>query len=46
MSRFDIFFVIFDEKNEDDDFHIANHIINIHRLKDDAVTPDFSMEQI
>lgn len=46
MSRFDIFFVIFDEKNDDEDFHIAQHIVNMHRLLDDAINPDFSMEQI
>lgn len=46
MSRFDIFFVIFDEKNDDEDFHIAQHIVNMHRLMDDALTPDFTMEQI
>jgi DNA replication licensing factor MCM6 len=32
MSRFDLFFVIFDEKNEDEDFAIAKHIVNMHRL--------------
>jgi DNA replication licensing factor MCM6 len=46
MSRFDIFFVIFDEKNDDEDFHIAQHIVNLHRLLDDALQPDFTMEQI
>jgi len=46
MSRFDIFFVIFDEKNDDEDFHIAQHIVNMHRLRDDAINPDFRMEQI
>ena len=46
MSRFDIFFVIFDEKNDDEDFHIAQHIVNMHRLMDDALSPDFTMEQI
>ena len=46
MSRFDIFFVIFDEKNDENDFHIAQHIVNMHRLKDDAINPDFRMEQI
>jgi DNA replication licensing factor MCM6 len=46
MSRFDIFFVIFDEKNDDEDFHIAQHIVNMHRLMDDALQPDFTMEQI
>ena len=46
MSRFDIFFVIFDEKNDDEDFHIAQHIVNMHRLRDDALNPDFSMEEV
>ena len=32
MSRFDLFFVIFDEKNDDDDYHIAKHIVSMHRL--------------
>ena len=34
MSRFDIFFLIFDEKNDDEDYQIAKHIVNMHRLKD------------
>ena len=46
MSRFDIFFVIFDEKNEDEDYHIAQHIVNMHRLMDEAINPDFQMEQV
>ena len=46
MSRFDIFFVIFDEKNDEEDFNIAQHITNMHRLMDDALTPDFTMEQM
>jgi len=44
MSRFDIFFVIFDEKNDDDDFNMALHIVNMHRLKEGAVNPEFRME--
>jgi len=46
MSRFDIFFIIFDEKNDDEDYQIAQHIVNMHRLKDEACTPDFKMEQV
>lgn len=46
MSRFDLFFVVFDEKNDDEDFHIARHIVNMHRLQDEALTPDFTMEQL
>ena len=46
MSRFDIFFIIFDEKNDDEDYQIAQHIVNMNRLKDDACTPDCKMEQV
>lgn len=37
MSRFDLFFVIFDEKNDANDFLIANHIVSMHRSKDEAM---------
>jgi DNA replication licensing factor MCM6 len=46
MSRFDLFFVIFDEKNDDEDFQIAKHIVNLHRLQDDALNPVFSTEDL
>ena len=46
MSRFDLFFVILDECNETVDRHLAEHIVNIHRLRDDAVTPEFTTEQL
>ena len=46
MSRFDLFFVILDECNETVDRHLAEHIVNIHRLRDDAVAPEFSTEQL
>ena len=46
MSRFDLFFVIFDEKRDEEDFHIAQHIVNMHRLKEDALHPDFSTEEM
>jgi DNA replication licensing factor MCM6 len=46
MSRFDLFFVILDECNEAVDRHLAEHIVNIHRLRDDAVTPEFTTEQL
>jgi DNA replication licensing factor MCM6 len=46
MSRFDIFFLIFDEKNDDEDYQIAKHIVNMHRLKDQALNPDFKMEEV
>ncbi|SLM39572.1 dna replication licensing factor mcm6 [Lasallia pustulata] len=46
MSRFDLFFVILDECNENVDRHLAEHIVNIHRLRDEAVTPEFTTEQL
>ena len=46
MSRFDLFFVIFDEKRDDDDIHIANNIVQMHRLKEDALHPAFSTEEL
>jgi DNA replication licensing factor MCM6 len=46
MSRFDIYFVIFDDKNDEEDFNIAQHIVNMHRLRDEAVNPDFKMEEL
>lgn len=46
MSRFDLFFVIFDEKNDEDDYNIAKHIVNLHREQDKALNPSFSTEQL
>ncbi|KIX10136.1 uncharacterized protein Z518_01217 [Rhinocladiella mackenziei CBS 650.93] len=46
MSRFDLFFVILDECNENIDRHLAEHIVNLHMLKDDFVQPEFSTEQL
>lgn len=46
MSRFDLFFVVLDECNESIDRHLANHIVNLHALKDDFVQPEFSTEQL
>ncbi|TQS34838.1 hypothetical protein Golomagni_04765 [Golovinomyces magnicellulatus] len=46
MSRFDLFFVILDECNETIDRHLAQHIVSIHQLRDDAVQPEFTTEQL
>lgn len=46
MSRFDLFFVVLDECNENIDRHLANHIVNLHMLKDDFVQPQYSTEQL
>jgi len=34
MSRFDLFFVIIDQKDETEDMLIAQHIVNMHRERD------------
>ncbi len=46
MSRFDLFFVVLDECNEQTDMNIAQHIINVHRFRDAALAPEFSTEAI
>ena len=46
MSRFDLFFVILDECNEQIDRHLAEHIVGIHQHRDEAVEPEFSTEQL
>ena len=37
MSRFDLFYVIVDERDDQTDFNIAKHIINFHRNQEEAV---------
>jgi len=46
MSRFDLFFVIIDERSEETDEAIARHIVNLHRRKDDAIAPDFTTQDL
>lgn len=44
MSRFDLFFVILDECNDQIDRHLAEHIVGLHQLRDSAIEPEFSTE--
>ncbi|KAF2645615.1 DNA replication licensing factor mcm6 [Massarina eburnea CBS 473.64] len=46
MSRFDLFFVVLDECDEDVDRHLAEHIVGLHQNRDAAIDPDFSTEQL
>lgn len=46
MSRFDLFFVVLDECNENVDLNIAKHIVNVHRFRNDAIKPEFSTEAL
>lgn len=46
MSRFDLFYVVVDERDDAADSHIARHIIDFHRKKEDVVKTKFSQEDI
>ncbi|KAF3926284.1 hypothetical protein ABW20_dc0108382 [Dactylellina cionopaga] len=46
MSRFDLFFVVLDECNEQVDTNLARHIVKLHRLRDAHITPEFTTEQL
>lgn len=46
MSRFDLFFVILDDCNEKIDTQLASHIVDLHMLRDAAIHPPFSAEQL
>lgn len=46
MSRFDLFYVIVDERDDIADSNIARHIIDFHRKKEDVVKTPFSQEDI
>ncbi|ABN65660.2 DNA replication licensing factor, MCM6 component [Scheffersomyces stipitis CBS 6054] len=46
MSRFDLFFVILDDCNERIDTQLASHIVDLHMLRDEAIDPPYSAEQL
>ncbi|KIM26411.1 hypothetical protein M408DRAFT_313523 [Serendipita vermifera MAFF 305830] len=46
MSRFDLFFVVLDEVGEERDKRLARHIVDVHRLRDEAIKPEFTTEQL
>ncbi|KAJ5177535.1 Mini-chromosome maintenance complex protein 6 [Penicillium coprophilum] len=46
MSRFDVFFVIRDDPKESVDRTLAEHIVNVHMNRDEAVEPELSTEQL
>jgi DNA replication licensing factor MCM6 len=46
MSRFDLFFIVLDEGDEQVDRSIAEHIINVHRFQDAAIDPEFSTDAL
>jgi len=46
MSRFDLFFLVFDEREDRKDFEIANHIVQMHRANVSAIKSEFSTEDM
>lgn len=46
MSRFDVFFVVRDDPKEAVDRNLAEHIVNVHMNRDEAVEPELSTEQL
>ena len=46
MSRFDLFFVILDQKDEAEDLKIAEHIVQMHQLKDTSSEETFNKETL
>lgn len=46
MSRFDLFFVVLDDYNEAVDTNLADHIVNLHMNRDNAINPPYSKEQV
>lgn len=46
MSRFDLFFVILDDCNEQADTRLADHIVGLHMDGDEAIRPPFSTSQL
>ena len=46
MSRFDLFFVVLDEVRADRDFLLARHILNVHRDREAALKPKYSLDML
>jgi DNA replication licensing factor MCM6 len=46
MSRFDLFFIVLDECDEETDLNIARHIIGVHQKRDQALKPVYTVEQV
>jgi len=46
MSRFDLFFLVFDEREAKRDYDIATHIVEMHRQNIKAIKSEFSTEDM
>lgn len=46
LSRFDLFYVVLDDNNPSHDKDLAEYIVNMHRLKEQAIHPFFNKQQL
>lgn len=46
LSRFDLVYVMIDDPDDQTDFHIAHHIVQVHQKREQALAPAFSTAQI
>jgi len=46
LSRFDLVHVMLDECNEQHDYAIAQHIVNLHQHRAEAIEPEFTTSQL
>jgi DNA replication licensing factor MCM6 len=46
LSRFDLFFVVLDNSDEKSDYHVAKHILDVHRCEEEAIESPFSVQQM
>jgi len=46
LSRFDLVHVMIDEPDEYKDHTLARHIVSLHRMKEQAMNVDFTLEQL
>jgi DNA replication licensing factor MCM6 len=46
LSRFDLFFIVLDECDEQADYNVAKHILDVHRCEEELVSPPFTKKQL
>ncbi|CAK9214901.1 unnamed protein product [Sphagnum troendelagicum] len=46
LSRFDLVHVMIDEPDDVLDYNVAQHIVKVHQLKEEAISPEFSTVQL
>ncbi|KAI9179361.1 MCM DNA helicase complex subunit mcm6 [Blastocladiella emersonii ATCC 22665] len=46
MSRFDLFFVVLDECDMATDMHLAEHLVRVHRFREEYLEPVYPLERV